>query len=276
MTSTEFNKSLQILSQGIYDIISTLNLTEELTPNNQKNKNFFAPNLNKLTRKELAWLNTDYNAKYDIVTEAFVNLMVAKNPFANFVKKGQPGHKSGVEPWLNLIFQRELSRLSQSQYKKRTKEINESNIFTIDDESASDAFDRLVSKYDDALEKQFSTEEELAFDQLLSHIKKEIDKKANPDVYHLILDMLFIGMSKTEIAKILNVSPARLSKRMKDIKQMIEKTAEGYSKKGDDTLSDMYSKFVKGSTIGNRTVEPLETLFAQLSTAGIDTKGVEL
>jgi len=276
MTSTEFNKSLQILSSGIYDIIHTLGLTEELTSNNQKNKHFFAPNLNKLVRKELAWQGTDYDAKYDTVTEAFVNLMVSKNPFTNFVKKGQPGHRSGVEPWLNLIFQRELSRLSQSQYKKRMQEIKENNIFTIDDETASDAFDRLVSKYDDALEKQFTTEEELAFDQLLSHIKKEIDKKANPDVYHLILDMLFIGMSKTEIAKILNVSPARLSKRMKDLKQMIEKTADGYSKKGDDTLSDMYSKFVEGSTIGNRTVEPLDRLLAQLSETGINLQGIKL
>ena len=270
MTASEFNKSLRTISRGIYDMLGVYGLQDELSDNNRNNPEFFAPNLNKLQRKELAWLGNDYESKYDIIAEAFTNLMISKNPFVNYVKKGEKGHKSDVEPWLNLIMQRELSRLSQQQFKKRTKEIKENNVFKMDDESASEAFDRLVNKYDSELERKFTVEEEIAFEKLMDKIKKELKREANFEVYHLILDMLFVGMSKSEIAKILGVSSAKVSQRLKKIKEAISEVADYYKSRGDDTLSNMLTKYIKASVIGNRNVErDVSMLMRQLITSGI-------
>ena len=270
MTGSEFNKALRSISKGIYKILESQDLLGELTDKNRKNPEFFAPNLNRLQSKELAWLNTNYESKYDIIMDAFTNIMISKNPFTNFVKKGNKGHKSGIEEWLHLIFQREISRLSQMQYKKRMNEINEDKVHTLDDETSSEAFDRLLSKYDTQLERQFSTEEELAFEQLIKKIKKELDMEANSEVYHLILDMLFVGMGKSEIARLLGVSPAKISQRIKKIRNAINEVARFYSRKGDDTLEKMVKKYTSASVVGNRNVETnVNVLLHQLVSVGI-------
>jgi DNA-directed RNA polymerase specialized sigma24 family protein len=270
MNAYEFNKFLDKLSEGIYDVLEKKGLITELTEKNQNDKHFFAPNLSKLVQKELMWVNTDYDTKHDIVLEAFSNILLQRDPFKSYTRKGEKGHKANIEAYLNLMFQRELSRLSQARIKKFDKEYNEGDIYGLGDESNSEAFERVINQYTDQLDKEFTPQEEEEFDELMKEVKKRLSKKQNFDIFYLIIDSLFIGLSKSEIAKLLGVSSAKISQRLKVIKDIILDIANERKEEGDDDLLKMYNKYVNANTSGIRNpLKDKNQIKSVLVTAGV-------
>lgn len=336
MNSRQFNQAIGTFSKAIYEIIEAHGFVNELTEKNSKNPLFFAPNLSKIASKELAWMGTNYEAKYDLMSEAFTNIMLhrAKTLFNNFKTKESGEQKAPIEQFLNLIFSREVSRLSQQEYKRMKRE---KNVVPIEDESFDEAFERVIHstpsidqgrissglddidqyikdyedrikqlkkeqpegwkkrvetvkakieklkdkkdkllkdaklsiKVENSIEEKFSLDEELAFEQLVGRLQKELRRETNSDVYITILEMLIAGFSKSDIARFLGVSSAKVSQRLKKVKELISEIAEMQQRKGDDTLMQVYNKFSKATTSGIRDVMNMEMLTKQVSALNI-------
>ena len=269
MTSSEYRKFINTISEGIYEVLKGKGLIEELTENNQDNPHFFSGNLSKLASKELRWTN-DLDFKADVITEAFSNIMLQRDPFKKFIKKGNDGHKSGLEQFLHVMFQRELSKLSQ-KYIKKLKEVNESNMSGGGDKTPKEQFEHLIDQYDTTLEEKFTPEEEVAFEKILRDLENILRDRESFPKLKLIIDMLLTGFSKTEIAKTLGVSSARVSKYISFIKDALDKLAKKYESKGDSSLLEFLNTYkIKGTFSGVRNPETdVEKIKHQMSVLGI-------
>lgn len=223
MTAYQFNKNIAKISESIYEVLKKRGLIDELTKSNQNNPHFFTRNLSKLVQKELAWLiaREDYDKAWDILVEAFTNIMLHRDPFKNFRTREERKTKggAGLEQLLHLMFQRELSALSQKYIKNVDKEVDSTRMNEKADGEGGldDLLDYVVSEMYD----EYSPEEIAEWEQLQEKILDKLKTKQNYDTLKLIMDMLLLGYSKSEIAKALGVSAVRVTHLLKPIKQAI-------------------------------------------------------
>mgnify|MGYP002640816945 CR=1 FL=1 len=111
-----------------------------------------------------------------------------------------------------------------------------------------------INDVDEYVNDSFSVEEDLAFDKIVDALKNDIKMSSSDfEAQIQLLEMLLTDFSPSEIARAMGVSPARISKRMKTLKDSIMEIAESFDRRGDDTLSELLKTYT-GSviTVGNR------------------------
>jgi len=243
MDYKQFNNYLKDISKAMYKIIKDRGLLDQLTEDNQKNPYFFEGNLQKLVRKELAWLFNEgkYDQMVDLVSEAFSKIFLIRDPFKNYKRKGEKG-AAPLENLLHLFWQRQLSAESQSAIKKYNREINETNMHPNGESSSSELFDTLLDTYNDSLEKEFTSQEMAEYEELVELVLKRIKTKENYETLKLIIDMLALGFSKSEIARTLGVSAVRVSHLLKPIKKAIEDVVY---ESGDEEFVELFENHLK-------------------------------
>ena len=88
------------------------------------------------------------------------------------------------------------------------------------------------------LDREFSPVEDIAFDKIMNDLKNIIKDRQNYEVQIQILELLLADFAPSEIAKLLNVSPAKISQRKKALVEDISELAYYYMARGDDTLQE--------------------------------------
>lgn len=113
-------------------------------------------------------------------------------------------------------------------------------------------------KYEDYdIEAPMSHNEKIFFDQLIHDLKNIIEKhEANPDPQLKVFSLLIDDYSPSEIARKMEVSPAKISQRIKKLKDSLVELANLYKKDGDDDLYNSLNKLLKNNT--RRTANRLQ------------------
>lgn len=112
-----------------------------------------------------------------------------------------------------------------------------------------------INDIDEYVNDSFTAEEDLAFDKIVDALKNDIKMSSSDfEAQIQLLEMTLTGFSPSEIARAMGVSPARISKRMKNLKESVMEIAEAYDRRGDDTLSELIKTYAGNSTVtvGNR------------------------
>ena len=110
-------------------------------------------------------------------------------------------------------------------------------------------------KYD--LEAPMSHDEKLFFEQLIHDLKDVIKKhEANPDPQLKVFSLLIDDYSPSEIARKMEVSPAKISQRIKKLKDSLVELAHVYKENGDDDLYNSLNKLLKSNV--KRTANRLQ------------------
>lgn len=130
-----------------------------------------------------------------------------------------------------------------------------------------------INDVDEYVNDTFSAEEDLAFDKIVDALKNDIKMSSSDFKAQIqLLEMTLTGFSPSEIARAMGVSPARISKRMKNLKESVMEIAEAYDRRGDDTLSELIKTYAGSSTVtvGNRIpVKDNDELQRQLNNCNI-------
>lgn len=132
--------------------------------------------------------------------------------------------------------------------KKKLEKVNEQIESAINPKA-------FINDVDEYVNDTFSVEEDLAFDKIVDALKNDIKMSSSDfEAQIQLLEMSLTGFSPSEIARAMGVSPARISKRMKNLKESIMEIAEAFDRRGDDTLSELLKTHTGNSTItiGNR------------------------
>ena len=153
--------------------------------------------------------------------------MLQRDPFKNFKKKAQREKEggAGLEQFLHLIFQRELSALSQKYIKKNNVEVDSTH-FNDDFEDKQNGFDALLDAVVSEMHDEYRPDEVLEWEEIQDKILSKLKTRQNYETLKLIMDMLLLGYSKSEIAKALGVSAVRITHLLKPIKEAIRDIAE--------------------------------------------------
>lgn len=112
-----------------------------------------------------------------------------------------------------------------------------------------------INDVDEYINDTFSIEEDLAFDKIVDALKNDIKMSSSDSEAQIqLFEMLLSGFSPSEIARAMGVSPARISKRIKNLKENVMEIAEAFDRRGDDTLSELLRTYTSKSvtTAGNR------------------------
>jgi len=267
MDKKELDQYIESISKAMYDIIAKQGLLDQLDESNRDNPLFFVPNLQKLARSELRWLwnSSQWDEVADTIGDAFTVIFLVRDPFKNFKKKGEDG-AAPLEQLLHLFWKRQLSQYSQSKIKKKNREVNTTNVNPEGDQTVSEAFDVLVDVYGQRVQEEMSPSEYTEFQNLVDKVLDKIRTKQNYQTMQIIIDMLFLGYSKTDIAKAMGVSPARVSKLMKPIKKAIEDVVK---ESEDEEFEYLYNEYVKSSVTDRHPIKDEELLKQTLDRNGI-------
>lgn len=317
----ELRKYLVTINNGIMDTVKKYKMVDELE--NGKNTDF-VPNILNHINKQWSWAKHNPELVMEMLAEVYMRVFVtrANSVFKGYIPKGQEGHESHLEGWLDFVLKRafqEVSKLKTSEMK-RFKEIN-----PMDGQSIDDAIDHLVhntkvkttqeysdrmedlneylSYYEDRLkhllendpknvtrlnsfkkrieqieeeidllekesmfnkDKQYDKDEiehpmthdeKLFFDKMINDMRKLIRQtEENPDPQLQVFNLLIDGYSPLEISKVMNVSTAKISQRIKKIKETIQRLAKNYKQDGDSDLFKSLTKMMEngGKRVANR------------------------
>lgn len=122
--------------------------------------------------------------------------------------------------------------------------------------------------------RKYSTEEiehdmndfdKVHFDQLIKDLKSVIKvSTSNPDPQIKLFDLLVEGYSPTEISKIMEVSTAKISQRITQLKTSLVKLAEQYKEDGDEDLLNFLGKMTGKRTPTVSKVDPTVSSIASI------------
>lgn len=196
----------------------------------------FNPMVYSLVRKYLDLYPNDAE-KYDIVVTAFTQTFLNnfKKIYHDFV--GHYLDETGkekpikIQTYTTLVFTRALIKVSERHSNFNKHHLN----FNLEDETDTETFDRIYTTYD--LEPEL-IEDLVQFEDLCNLLKNQFNETENPKRYSKLLDMLLQGYSSADIAKTFNVSRARLSALVKQIRNWVKEIAQDLGQKGDCALSD--------------------------------------
>jgi len=137
---------------------------------------------------------------------------------------------------------------------------------------------KVLHDVDVFLNKEFDVIDEIAYERILADLKKIIKGRQNYEIQIKILDLLLADFAPSEIARLLNVSAAKISQRKKTLLDDITKLAKKYSEEGDSTLDEFLedrlskknSTKSKSGVTGNRKQETnVECLLTTAALMGI-------
>jgi len=191
-------------------------------------------NYKKFDKNKIVFKNSDNNEMYRIVA-------VDDNNKGIVVTAHLLG-LSTLESYLHFIMVRAAQEVSKYWYKRYT---DMQEAYEYDDETSDDALDRLKlesGEYD--FYESMPLVDQIAFDNLISLIKDHMNTDEGQTEKNVtVFEMLMDGYSPSEIARFMEVSSAKISQRIKIVKQSILDVAEYLHAKGDKTLLKLFKDY---------------------------------
>jgi uncharacterized small protein (DUF1192 family) len=116
----------------------------------------------------------------------------------------------------------------------------------------------------DVYEHPITQDESIHLDEMKTALLNQMKKRGNYQAQATVLYYLMEDFSPSEIARAMDVSPAKISQRISILKEDIASVAQQYEAQGDNTLSKFIVEFIAGgSRVNKAKVEEIPDHYTQ-------------